>query len=44
MKIALATSGLILIMWLFGIMQQQAFDDCINAGIQSEETCRNYSY
>lgn len=44
MKIALIISGIIVIMWLFGQMQQKSFEECVEAGIQSEETCRNYSY
>lgn len=35
--------GTILSMWLISGMQQKAFEECMNAGIQSEETCKIYS-
>ena len=30
--------------YINGKMQESAFNDCINGGIQSEETCRLYTY
>lgn len=43
MRIIMIIAGLILSMQLIGGMQQQTFEDCMNAGFQSEETCKIYS-
>lgn len=44
MRVTFMVVGLILTMWLIGQMQQKSFEDCMNAGIQSEDTCKLYSY
>lgn len=32
------------ILWVLGKMQESDFNQCVEAGLQSEETCRIYAY
>lgn len=44
MKIIVFAVSLLLILFILGKMQENSFNNCIESGLQSEETCRFYSY